>query len=150
MSSMPYNVKNSDHNLLFLKFRLTSKLKIRRVNNAKKKYNLAKLKINNIQEKFQETVSEKIKEVDRVPTDPNEKWTTFKSAIKEAATEILGTTKNTPRKPWITEHVIELIEEGRKYKNGNSMDDKVKYRYWKNMVNREVKKRERNLAQRTS
>lgn len=107
---------------------------------------MAKLKINNIQEKFQETVSEKIKEVDRVPTDPNEKWTTFKSAIKEAATEILGTTKNTPRKPWITEHVIELIEERRKYKNGNSMDDKVKYRYWKNMVNREVKKKRKKFG----
>ncbi|XP_008484699.1 uncharacterized protein LOC103521365 [Diaphorina citri] len=133
----------TDHNLVFMKMRLDTKRKIRRVLNIKK-YNLSKLKEPNLKMNYQEAVKEKIKEVQEIPTDIDGKWNIIKSVIKEAASETLGILKNAPRKPWITEYVIELIEERRKYKNAKTIEDKIKYKHWRNVVNREAKRAKEN------
>ncbi|KAI5715577.1 hypothetical protein M8J77_018806 [Diaphorina citri] len=133
----------TDHNLVFMKMRLDTKRKIRRVLNIKK-YNSSKLKEPNLKMNYQEAVKEKIKEVQEIPTDIDGKWNIIKSVIKEAASETLGILKNAPRKPWITEYVIELIEERRKYKNAKTIEDKIKYKHWRNVVNREAKRAKEN------
>ncbi|XP_008482128.1 craniofacial development protein 2-like [Diaphorina citri] len=130
---------HSDHNLLFMKFRISSKKRIKR-SVKKTRYDLEKLKESENKTKYQEAVNVKIKEVKEVPTRMNDKWNAFKNSIKEAANQTLGTLKNVPRKPWIDDHIIKLIEERRKYKNATDIEDKIKYRYWKNLVNRECKK----------
>lgn len=130
---------NTDHNLVFMKMRLDTKRKIKKVFNIKK-YNLSKLKDSNHKRNYQEAVKDKIREVKEIPRDVNGKWTTIKNVIKEAASETLGTLRNAPRKPWITEYVVELIEERRKYTNAKTIEDKIRYRHWKNVVNREAKR----------
>uniref|UniRef100_A0A8D8YBX5 Craniofacial development protein 2 n=1 Tax=Cacopsylla melanoneura TaxID=428564 RepID=A0A8D8YBX5_9HEMI len=130
---------NTDHNLVFMKMRLDTKRKIKKVANIKK-YNLSKLKESNLKRNYQEAVKDKIREVKEIPRDINGKWTTIKNVIKEAASETLGTLKNAPRKPWITEYVVELIEERRKYTNAKTIEDKISYKHWKNVVNREAKR----------
>uniref|UniRef100_A0A8D9A7F9 Craniofacial development protein 2 n=2 Tax=Cacopsylla melanoneura TaxID=428564 RepID=A0A8D9A7F9_9HEMI len=130
---------NSDHNLLFIKIRINSKKKlIKNINRMK--YDLAKLQENQTRNNYQQAVKEKIKDVKDIPSGMNDKWNIFKNSVKEAAVEALGTLKNVPRKPWINGNIINLIDERRKYKNAKSIEDKVKYKYWKNLVNRECKK----------
>uniref|UniRef100_A0A8D8R4I6 Craniofacial development protein 2 n=1 Tax=Cacopsylla melanoneura TaxID=428564 RepID=A0A8D8R4I6_9HEMI len=132
---------NSDHNLLCMKIRLQNKKKIRRTFNNKK-YDIAKLKVDEIRNQYQKSVQDKIRNIDdhEIPSDVNGKWTLFKNAIKEAASTVIGLTKNSPRKPWIDEMVIDLIEERRQYKNGKSLEEKIKYKQLKNAVNRAAKR----------
>uniref|UniRef100_A0A8D8X5H0 Craniofacial development protein 2 n=1 Tax=Cacopsylla melanoneura TaxID=428564 RepID=A0A8D8X5H0_9HEMI len=132
---------NSDHNLLCMKIRLQNKKKIKRMS-KNRKYDTAKLKDEEVKSQYQRKVKEIINNIEdsEIPPDINGKWKLFKFAIKEAATSTIGFTKNTPRKPWIDESVIDLIEERRQYKNGKSLEEKIKYKQLKNAVNRAAKR----------
>uniref|UniRef100_A0A8D8YBS6 Craniofacial development protein 2 n=1 Tax=Cacopsylla melanoneura TaxID=428564 RepID=A0A8D8YBS6_9HEMI len=131
---------NSDHNLLSMKIRLLNKKTIKRTKKGKK-YDNSKLKQNEIRIQYQKKVKDKISSINTtdIPSEPNGKWNLFKNTIKEAAITTIGLTENTPRKPWIDESVIELIEERRKYKSGKTEEEKTKYKQLKNAVNRAAK-----------
>ncbi|KAI5728729.1 hypothetical protein M8J77_020289 [Diaphorina citri] len=132
---------NSDHNLLFIKIRLSTKRKLKRFTNDRK-YDLSKLNKPEEKRKYQDNVIAKIRNVsnDEIPDNVNDKWCVLKKAMNDAANEILGSMKNSPRKQWIDEKVIELIEERRKYKNAIDIEGKIKYKQLRNAVNREAKR----------
>uniref|UniRef100_A0A8D8RFD8 Craniofacial development protein 2 n=1 Tax=Cacopsylla melanoneura TaxID=428564 RepID=A0A8D8RFD8_9HEMI len=132
---------NSDHNLLSMKFRPSSRKQFRQFS-KKQHFDFSRLKDAETRTKFQDAVKEEINNIndDNAPTNINDKWTVLKNSIVKAASNTLGTTKDSPRKPWMNEEIIKLIEERRKYKNSNHIDDRIKYRYFKNIVNREAKK----------
>lgn len=122
-----------------MKFRLHSKKKIKKVNTIKR-FNIAKLNEPESKKKYLDAIKTKLYNVEDLPKDTNDKWNLLKDCMKAAALESLGSLENTPRKPWINEQIIELIETRRKFKNQKSIQDKISYRYWKNVVNRECKK----------
>lgn len=105
---------NSDHNLLIMESELKYK-NIKKKNNIKR-WNLQKLKNYEIKMTYN-------KKCDTLMTvTPNnitvkEKQKYIKQIKKNKAKEVLGSREKEARKPWITEEIIELINEKRKYKN---------------------------------
>lgn len=80
---------NSDNNLLFMKFRLQAKKRIKKINHIKK-YDFSKLNREEIKCNYQKTVMNTLRNVHYVhsnviPSDINGKWSLLKDAIKEAA-----------------------------------------------------------------
>ncbi|KAI5741951.1 hypothetical protein M8J77_001464 [Diaphorina citri] len=131
----------SDHNLLSMKFRLMGR-KQRWLIKNKQSFDTTKLRNMETKQKYQRAVKEEFNNVvepERI-IDVNEKWTIMKDSILKAANKTLGATKNPPRKPWIDGKIIELIEERRKHKNAKDIEGKIRYKHWKNLVNRECKK----------
>uniref|UniRef100_A0A8D8TI87 Craniofacial development protein 2 n=1 Tax=Cacopsylla melanoneura TaxID=428564 RepID=A0A8D8TI87_9HEMI len=132
---------NSDHNLLSMKFRPNGRKQFRQLN-KKHHFDFSKLQETENKTKYQEAIKTELNNIDtnQIPTDINEKWILLRDAIVKAANNTIGANKELPRKPWINEEIIALIEERRKYKNLADIQDKIRYRYYKNLINREAKK----------
>uniref|UniRef100_A0A8D8R613 Craniofacial development protein 2 n=1 Tax=Cacopsylla melanoneura TaxID=428564 RepID=A0A8D8R613_9HEMI len=64
-------------------------------------------------------------------------WTEIKTAIQKAAQETVKREKPTPRKEWITEEILEMIEERRILKNDKTEEGQTKYKALRNRINRE-------------
>ncbi|KAL1446687.1 hypothetical protein WDU94_006588 [Cyamophila willieti] len=64
-------------------------------------------------------------------------WTEIKNTIKKAADETVKREKPNPRKEWITEEILVMIEERRKFKNDRTEDGQTKYKALRNKINRE-------------
>ena len=61
----------------------------------------------------------------------------LKHTITTAAKETLGNLKQQPRKPWISEKTVTLIEQRRKHKYDKN---KSEYNRLRNLINRKAKK----------
>ena len=70
-------------------------------------------------------------------TDTNQQWEILKYAIATAAKETSGKLQQLPRKPWISEKTVNLIEQRRKHKHDKN---KSEYNRIRNLINRQVKK----------
>lgn len=68
-----------------------------------------------------------------------EKWKNIKQILKNKAEEVSGSREEEARKPYITEQIIELINERRKYENQNNIENKQKYNRIRNVVQRKAK-----------
>ena len=125
----------SDHNLVAMQMKVTLK-KLRRAR-KKQKWNIEKLKLNNIP--FQRSVEEKIKTLSG--RDINQKWIDMKEAILISAQEQLGYEKQTIiRKPWVTKEMISKMDERRSWKNRSDEEGKKNYRRLNNELRREAAK----------
>ncbi|KAL4083913.1 hypothetical protein QTP88_029229 [Uroleucon formosanum] len=137
---------HSDHNLVIMESSLSLK-KMENKQISKKKWYLDKLKDKETRYSYSEGVNNKLKELKELqikdrnePYGINDDWEALKEAATTAAETKLGTEKNTPIRPWITNKIVDLIEERRKYKNGKNDEDKRKYKVYRNMIIRESKK----------
>lgn len=63
----------------------------------------------------------------------------LKKVTKAAETKLV-TERNSPIKPRITNKIVDLIKEQRKYKNEKNDEDKRNYKIYKNVIIRESKK----------
>lgn len=63
----------------------------------------------------------------------------LKKVTKVAETKLV-TERNSPIKPRITNKIVDLIKEQRKYKNKKNDEDKRNYKIYKNVIIRESKK----------
>ncbi len=70
-------------------------------------------------------------------TDTNQQWENLKYAITTAAKDTLRKLQQLPRKPWISEEPVTLIEQRRKHKHDRN---KSEYNRIRNLINRQVKK----------
>ena len=68
-----------------------------------------------------------------------EKWKNIKQILKNKAEEVLGIREKEARKPWITEEIIELINERRKYKNQINIESQQNYKRIRNVIQRKAK-----------
>jgi hypothetical protein len=68
-----------------------------------------------------------------------EKWKNIKQILKYRAEEILETREKKARKLWIIEEIIELINERRKYKNQNNIENQQNYKRIRNAIQRKAK-----------
>jgi hypothetical protein len=67
----------------------------------------------------------------------NNKWNKVK-AVQQAVSEILKKEHILTKKHWISDDILELIDERRKYKNSQDDFGKRRYRELKNRNNREA------------
>lgn len=67
-----------------------------------------------------------------------EKWKNIMLILKSKAEEVLGTQEKEARKPWITEEIIKLISERRKYKNQNNTVSQQSYKRTRNVIQRKA------------
>ena len=104
---------DSDHNLVMMKCHLKFK------KSAKNALQLEKPKEPKNQQAFQEVVESKIG-LDQTEKSVENSWINNKNGLQEAAREVIGRRKCAKKKPWITDEVLGLIEERRKYKNANT------------------------------
>lgn len=68
------------------------------------------------------------------------KWDNIKKILKSQAEKVIGTQKKDARKLWMTDEIVELINERRKYKNQISTQEQQQYKRKRNEVQRKVKK----------
>ena len=125
----------SDHNPVIMSMKI--KLKKIKKQIAKKKWNLEAIDsedglkfINNIEQK-----------VESSHENSQDMWDHFKKIIIQSAETHLGfSKKKTPKKPWITEDMIEKREEQRKWKNVNTTEGRSMYNRLNNALRRETDK----------
>lgn len=133
---------DSDHNLVMMESNLILK---KRNKNKKVVWNLEKLNNEEVQKCIAQDIEKKIEEVEQVSANDNinERYEVFKEMIGTAADTHLGKMEKKVEKGWMTSELKELIEERRKYKEGNTDLEKKKYNRIRNEVNRMgIKKKE--------
>jgi exonuclease III len=128
----------SDHNLVIVEM----ELRLKKVKRAliRKRWNLEKLKV--VTEDFGNVMEKKLEQdKGRKDKDVEEKWTRLKSVIVESAREMVGFKENVKaRKPWVSEKMIEKMDERRKWKNVNNEMGRLQYRRLNNELRRETEK----------
>jgi hypothetical protein len=114
---------NSDHNLVAAKINVN--LKATKKVRCKNRWDRDQFKArrNAFQQRIEERVeTAKGKEIEC-------RWTSFKKVVTEAAQDVIGYQKGKKiKKPWITEEMIDKMEERRRYKSINTEEGNRKYR----------------------
>src|SRR5436190_16121652 len=128
---------DSDHNLIVMKCEL--KLKNVTKKAKSKKLALERLKEVDVREKYQKATEELIGEISKTKITVDAQWNNIKGGLQQAAENIVGRMRNQERKPWITEEILELMEERRTLKCSNKEIDKTKYKILRNEINRKCK-----------
>lgn len=136
---------DSDHNLVLAKCCLKfKKLRRRIVQN----WDVGKLK----NEECKETYQKRLKEQGRAGNGNmsiEEEWEVLKNNILHSAKSAVGIREQENRKPWITEDLLNLMEERRKLKNSNKEEDRIQYKRLRNAINRGAKEeKEKYIAER--
>jgi len=74
-----------------------------------------------------------------IPGPPEESWKPLKSNITKAAKKTVGFEKKEPvKKPWVTDDMIQKMEERRKWKHQTTEEAKRQYRKLNNDLSRET------------
>ncbi|XP_068084785.1 craniofacial development protein 2-like [Anabrus simplex] len=120
---------DSDHNLLVMKCHLKLK-KLKKGKNAKR-WDLDKLKEKRVRDCFKEHVAKGLNEKAEGNTI-EEEWRVMKNEVSRAAEEMLGRKKISTKNQWITQEILDLIDERRKYKNARNEEGRRGYRRLKN------------------
>ena len=83
--------------------------------------------------------------VERPESQIDRKWIKLRDSIKESAVKVVGyKTEKEPRKPWVSQEMVNKMEERRKWKNVNTETGKEKYRQLNNQLRRETEKAKDN------
>ena len=71
----------------------------------------------------------------------NQRWTELRRVIQSSARKYVGYEgKQKPKKPWITEEMINKMDVRRKWKNESNEEGKKRYRELNNELRREAAK----------
>ena len=125
----------SDHNPVMMSMRI--KLKKIKKQTAKRKWNLDALESEEGL-KFINDVEQNL-----TPSHDNSQdmWNHFKETVIKSAEAHIGFTKRkTPKKPWITDGMIDKMDERRKWKNVNTTEGRRTYNRLNNALRRETDK----------
>ena len=127
---------NSDHNPVIMHLNV----KLKKIKKAKKRPNWNLEAIKN--EKGKQFVKEVEESIGTISTDTSDQlWNDIKEVITKSAEENLGyVKKQAPKKPWITQGMIDKMDERRKWKNINTEEGKRMYRKLNNLLRRETDK----------
>lgn len=75
--------------------------------------------------------------------DVDNKWNNIKQCIVKSAEKVMEKRKIAARKEWITNNIVEMMNERRKYKNATDQQGMEKYRSLRNSIKREYRKTEK-------
>lgn len=112
----------SDHNLLLGTLKI--KLKKLRQRKISPRIDSHKLKDINFKTDITEHLNSKIEEVKENNNDTLSKWEAVKNIIKKTAQDKLQTNARRAKQKWMTEEILDLMEERRKFRN----TDQTEYR----------------------
>lgn len=123
---------DTDHELLVANIKVRLR-KLQRV--AKPKIiNTEKLKELQYQEEFNDSIAGDFLEASMANIDMA--WDKIKSTILTAAEQVVGRREHNMKNPWMTQEIIDLIEEKRNYKN----TDPQKYKQSKRQIEHRIRK----------
>lgn len=126
----------SDHNLLIAEIK--TKLKHITRKSTIKKWNTGKLKTKE-DCRFPEKVEENL-EKNGMNEDVKEEWSIVKNSILNASEESVGMNTKSARKEWVTQEMLDKMEEKRKAKNNSTEEGRKQYRKLNNELRRETEK----------
>uniref|UniRef100_A0A8D8WQA5 Craniofacial development protein 2 n=2 Tax=Cacopsylla melanoneura TaxID=428564 RepID=A0A8D8WQA5_9HEMI len=126
----------SDHNLLLAEVRT----KLKRVDRKKKtkKWDTAKLKTDEGRI-FEGNVEEALRKI-VVNENIKDEWNTIKNSIVEALEVTVGKQSKNARKEWVTQDMLEKMEQRRQWKNVNTDEGRKQYKKMNNELRRETDK----------
>ena len=128
---------NSDHILLIGEINLTLK-KITQ-NQVSKKPHLEKLTEEDERQKFAEHFQGNYNKFKASCNNKDEMWDGIKSCLQKAVDETIGyRERKSAKKLWITESMLEKMEERRKWKNVNTEEGRHNYKILNNQLRRET------------
>uniref|UniRef100_A0A8D8Z0H2 Craniofacial development protein 2 n=1 Tax=Cacopsylla melanoneura TaxID=428564 RepID=A0A8D8Z0H2_9HEMI len=124
----------SDHNLVMMHSELKYK-KLTKKNRTN--IEVSKLKNIRIRQEYKGKTElivndQSIEDLQQKPVD--EQWKVVKEGILKTANELLKDQNESAKKPWITEEIVDMIEERRKWKSVSSDEGKATYRRLKNEI----------------
>ena len=129
--SYPGADADTDHNMVMMKVRL----RLKKIHGAKKvqKWDVEKLKQGDNCRKFADSIKvtyDKEKSI-------NENWEQLRKGIMKSVEENIGKTKRKQaKKPWITNEMINKMDERRRWKNVYTQEGKTKYKQLNNELRR--------------
>ena len=129
---------NSDHNLVAANLK---QVRYKKIKCARKrlKWNLSTLANEEIKRKYVNDVENAVKTGDDML--PNEHWNHIKNVILKSAKTNIGIEKKRPaKKPWVTEEMIKLMDERKKWKRVDTEVGKKMYRALNNRLRRSTDK----------
>ncbi|XP_049768440.1 uncharacterized protein LOC126106258 [Schistocerca cancellata] len=127
---------DSDHNLLVMNCRLKLK-KLQRDGNLRRR-GLDKLTEPEVVDSFKETIRERLTRMGERNT-VEEEWVTLRYEIAKAAEDQVDKKTRASRNPWVTEEILNLIDERRKNKNAVNESGKKEDKRLKNEIDRKCK-----------
>ena len=129
---------NSDHNLVAANLK---QVRYKKIKGARKrlKLNLSTLANEEIKKKYVNEVENAVNTGDDML--PNEHWNHIRNVILKSAKTNIGIEKKRPaKKPWVTEEMIKLMDERKKWKRVNTEVGKKMYRALNNRLRRSTDK----------
>ena len=130
--ALPGADADSDHNLVAMEIHLQLKV-IKKKRKPMEKWDKEKLK--SVGGKLAEKIEEQVKE--RCEATTEERWQELKEVIIKETLETVGYRRGpAPRKPWITEEMIQGMEERRKWKHQSTVEARKEYRRLNNKLRR--------------
>uniref|UniRef100_A0A8D8WPG5 Craniofacial development protein 2 n=1 Tax=Cacopsylla melanoneura TaxID=428564 RepID=A0A8D8WPG5_9HEMI len=132
---------SSDHNPVVAVIKLKLKKVARKT--QKNHLDLSKLKDKNITNQLKSKIDNKIKNVKNenlMSNDVNTKWKNIQSSILTESKQELKP-ERIKKTVWITEDILDLMEERRKFKNVNE----AKYKQLNSTIKREIRKAKENF-----
>lgn len=127
---------NTDHSLVVMR----AKLKLKRLKKPtrRKKWNLEALK-GDKKQKLSDGVKLRLQESQTTENNINNNWNTLKEAITKSAEEHIGKEKRRrAKKPWVSEAMLNKMDERRKWKKVNNEEGRMMYRRLNNELRRET------------
>ena len=132
----------SDHNPVIIKIHI----KLKKLSKRKQKiyWNTDKLKQPDIREKFANKTNEKIENLSSRNDDICGTWNNLKLAINEAAEEICGMSKCEKKQHWMTDEILQLMTERKKYKNDTNEIKSTRYKELNSEIQRRCREEKSN------
>lgn len=133
----------SDHNPVIM----TVELKFKKLQKKKSRcIDLGKLKTPRIKEVFEQKTDKILEKNNTNMTETIEDiWNKIKEGISKAAKDVLMKEHQNKRKTWLSDEVLKLIDERKKYKSATTDQGKQAYRRLKNEVIRKSRRDKENF-----
>ena len=142
--SYPGADADSDHNLVAMRVAVKLK-KLQMTKKREKKWDVDQLKTK--EKAFAKEIDSKLGDTRGYSVE--KRWTEIKKAVTESAKSVIGYAKRKPaRKAWVTNEMLEKMEERRKWKNVKSEEGKRNYRQLNNELRRQTDRARENWWER--
>ena len=115
---------NSDHNPVVMDFKMQRLKNTRRYDKISKRIDVRKLASHEMKANVIAALEEKMKVKEIRPIEVEYVWGVIKDSIIQVQKNIIGHVNNNKRKPWMTNEILELMNERRKYK----IQDPIRYK----------------------
>lgn len=123
---------STDHSLLMA--RISLKLAINKINNIPAKLNLNKLNDEAVKKELADGINNKIRDIMSEVEHPIELWNAAAKSITDIAKEKLGVAKKEKKQEWITDEILQIMEDRRKQRGINDTEYKRLHKLLKRKI----------------